>query len=588
VVVALLERDTDVSRMAAVPGMAVGFVSAGIGRVPASQTYLDITQGNRTSQSLYGGDLPSRIPLDRRGVPPPIWDRILERADGAPADVVPGLLASTLEQAGIPVRADASAGRGALIGADESGRIRRPAATCGASGCPGVLVRAATVDGLPELASRLDRGDLLIAMGRPPPRFRLLALGIMGPGSGGGVLTSSSTRTDGLVTSTDLGPTILARLGVAFPAEMNGREIRAEGTADVGELQSLANRLEVTSGRRGPVVGGSLLAWVVLTALPGLALGRRGARVALALLGLSVVYLPAVLLLTAAIEPSRLGERLIAGIGAPLLAAATLALAAGWWALAVACAVTVVAYAVDVVLGSHLTVLSLAGPNPASGSRFFGIGNELEAMIAALVPLGVGAGLAAMPRTRDGGRQAAAAFLVAGLVAAAVFAIGRFGADVGAAIVLPAGAAVAAVVALGSRRALVLVILAPVAAVAALVLVDVVLGGGAHLTRSVLDAGGLHEAGDAFERRVRLAAMSFHRGANVPYLILVAVVAGLAIWRWRDLRAWFGARSALAGFLGAAAATVIGTASNDSGAVLLIVGALVLAAATAFAWAREG
>jgi hypothetical protein len=134
----------------------------------------------------------------------------------------------------------------------------------------------------------------------------------------------------------------------------------------------------------------------------------------------------------------------------------------------------------------------------------------------------------------------------------------------------------------------VLVILAPVAAVAALVLVDVVLGGGAHLTRSVLDAGGLHEAGDAFERRVRLAAMSFDRGANLPYLILVAVVAGLAIWRWRDLRAWFGARSALAGFLGAAAATVIGTASNDSGAVLLIVGALVLTAATAFAWAREG
>ena len=249
---------------------------------------------------------------------------------------------------------------------------------------------------------------------------------------------------------------------------------------------------------------------------------------------------------------------------------------------------TVGAYAVDVVLGSHLTVLSLAGPNPASGSRFFGIGNELEAVVAALVPLGVGAALAALPRTRDGGREAAVAFMVAGGVAAAAFAIGRFGADVGAAIVLPAGAAVAAAVALGSRRAMVLVILAPVACVAALVLVDVVLGGGAHLTRSVLDAGGLHSAGDAFERRVRLAALSFRRGANVPYLVLVAAFAGLAIWRWRDLLAWFGARSAVAGLLGAAVATVIGTASNDSGAVLLIVGTLALAAATAFAWARGG
>ena len=40
-------------------------MSAGIGGVPAAQTYLDITQGNRVSESLYDDELPS-IGFDRR------------------------------------------------------------------------------------------------------------------------------------------------------------------------------------------------------------------------------------------------------------------------------------------------------------------------------------------------------------------------------------------------------------------------------------------------------------------------------------------------------------------------------------------
>jgi len=34
------------------------------------------------------------------------------------------------------------------------------------------------------------------------------------------------------------------------------------------------------------------------------------------------------------------------------------------------------AYAIDVVAGSGLTKLSLLGPNPIFGVRFYGIGNE--------------------------------------------------------------------------------------------------------------------------------------------------------------------------------------------------------------------
>ena len=62
--------------------------------------------------------------------------------------------------------------------------------------------------------------------------------------------------------------------------------------------------------------------------------------------------------------------------------------------------------------------------------------------------------------------------------------------------------------------------LVPIAALAALMAADVFLGGEAHLTRSLLDAGGLEEAGDVLERRVRLAADSFTKGSNLPFLAL--------------------------------------------------------------------
>ncbi len=101
--------------------------------------------------------------------------------------------------------------------------------------------------------------------------------------------------------------------------------------------------------------------------------------------------------------------------------------------------------------------------------RFFGIGNELEATVAALIPIGVGAGLTVLGVRSP--RAAAASFAARGRRRGVlVFAPGRFGADVGAAIVLPIGAAVAAWLVLGGGRRRLLGLLAvPLVALAALV-----------------------------------------------------------------------------------------------------------------------
>lgn len=586
--IALLPGGTGLAGVGSIKGLAPGLVSAGIGAVPAAQSYLDVTQGNRVSSSLYEGELPL-IGFDRQGVNRRDWRAITQRTEDVPAEIAPGLLASTLEDAGLQVRAERSAGLGRLIAANRRGYLEGNASPgCRPAGCAGLSVVSADRTRLQRLVAGVAGDDLLIAIERPPPAFRTLTIAFAGDGFRRGLLTSDSTRTEGLVTTTDLAPTILDWLGVPVPDEMNGEPIGAEGEADLDGLLDFAQRLEVTGERRTPVVGLSLLSWSIATLLAVAAFRRRGARVALPILALSVAYLPLALLLTATLgNPPLLLERLVAGLGPPLLALGTRLVLPGWRGFAVACLATVTAYAADVIAGSVFIPLSIPGPNPASGSRFYGIGNEIEATVGALVPLGVGAALASVAPTRDGGRVAAGTFLAVGLAAGAAFAFGAFGADVGAAIVLPAGAAVAAAVALGSRRGLVLAVLIPLACVVLLMGADLLLGGGSHLTRSVLDAGGLSEAGDVFERRIRLAESSFTRGANLPFIALALVAIGLGI-AYRDrVRSWFEERSAFAGFAGAAAAALVGTVSNDSGAILLILGSAFTAAAAGYAWAQS-
>jgi hypothetical protein len=385
VVLAWLPSGTTVAELAGA-GFSPGVMSAGLGTVPAAQTYLDIGQGNRVFDSLYDDPLP-----ELEGDRDRWWQAVVERAESAPAEIVPGLLSSTLAAAGVPAG---------------SFEVRRAS--------------------LERLRPSREEG-LVIAIARPTGRTdELLPIGIRGRGFDGN-LTSDSTRTDGYVLSTDVAPTVLEQFGIQVPSEISGQPIRAEGPVDVAAIVSLAARMEVISSRRGPVIGLGILAWLLLTAAVALVTRGRHARPAVRLLALSVVYLPLLLLLGAALEPGETAEALLVGIGAPVAGGLTLALLGGYRALAVAAGSIVLAYAIDVIAGSPLTSLSLLGPNPGLGVRFYGIGNELEALLAVLVVAGTGTGLTAF----GGGasrRAAALVFVTLGLLAAFVFAAGRFGA----------------------------------------------------------------------------------------------------------------------------------------------------------------
>lgn len=541
--------------------------------MPPQQTYLDVGQGNRVFDSLYDSKLEQLSGNCRRWM-----DAARKRAESAPAEIVPGLLAGTLEEHDSAVFFSGTSSC-ALGGAPATGE--------GPIGAGILQIGDVSLRAAKSIRGSLRDDGLLIAVSRPTGRSDApLAIGIAGRGFDGN-LTSDSTRLDGYVLSTDIAPTILERLGVEVPSQMSGQPIRSEGVVDAGAVTELGERLSVISGRRGPVIGLSLLAWVVAL---GLAIGVTRGRVArrgVRLIGLAVIYLPPVLLLGAAVEPGQTVEMLLVMLAAPVLAALTLVLFGGYRALAVASGLTVFAYALDVIAGSPLTSLALLGPNPGLGVRFYGIGNELEALLAVLIVAGTGAGLTGFgPRLSP--RGCAIAFLAIGILAAFVFAAGRFGADVGAAIVFPVGAAVAAAaIAARRRRSILLVVAAPFVVLGLSALIDLVSGANAHFTRSVLDAGGLNDLADVAQRRLQLSAHSFARPIVFVFLPLIAILIALAIVRRDSLRGWLDGRPAMrAGLIGAVATTVVGTLANDSGALLLEIGSVYLLIFAGFAWSE--
>jgi hypothetical protein len=583
VVIAVLPYGASVKAIGAVGGISPGVMSAGLGSVPPAQSFLDIGQGNRVNERLYDGDvLPLYVRKGRIG--PGTWDRIRQRAEDAPADVVPGLLASTLEDAGFTVTTETPDGLAPLIAANRDGDIDLVApGACNADCPPGLHVARVVFDQLPGLVQRLGPDDLLIVFAAGSrSEQQLWPTGVTGAGFDGN-LTSDSTRTDGVVLATDVAPTVLEWLGVDVPAEMNGTAIRAEGERDPDEVADLQARL-ADRPSRDTVALLPLTIWLLAATAVALLFRGRAARTAFLLFGLACAWAPLMLLGAAAVDASEPASALMMGLGAAALAGLTAWVVPGPGGLALACALTVGAHAIDVIAGSPYTSLSVLGPNPGGGVRFFGIGNELEAILTVLTLVGAGAWLST--RRDLSGRSAAAWFLGIAAAATLAFAPGRFGADVGAAIVLGIGGATAAVMATGieRKRAIALVLGGGALSLAALFLIDLALGG-AHLSRSVLGAGEASDIADVIDRRLTLMVRTFTHPVYPELLIASVAVLIAGFVRGSTVLAWFGdAWPGRCGFLGAVAGVLLGTLANDSGSVLLVLGTIYLGAGAAFWW----
>lgn len=594
-----VERPTVARLIDGHPELALGMTSATQSGYSPEQSLLDITAGTRTSRGTYDPRDPpemSLLPVDDGGLIVN-WLAAVARADTAPADIVPGLLASSVSggaaYAGIRGETNAEA----LLAATRAGAVRTVSLGRGDTVADRTdalrgdhqLVVALLPPGyagdrqLDALIAARRSGELLIAMEDPPPFSgpQLLWTGIAGLGPADAGFTSDTTHIDGIVAAIDLLPTILRHLGLPVPDSVRGQPIRLAGPRDADALKELDDRLAVLISRRMPALQTFLFLWLGVVLLAGILRDRAGVRFGMRIGGLALMWLPAMVLLTAALAPSEQAELFLIAGGSFALALLTDRLLPWPRGPAAPTIVALVAYSIDLANHSHLVIRSLLGPSPRSGSRFYGLGNELEIALTILLLVALAAVLPRRGRTRGN----ALAFALGGLALAAVVGSGRLGADVGGIFTIAGGAAVATLMLLPggvTKKAIGLAVLAPLAGLAALAALDLATSGNGHFTRTVLH-GNAGDQLNTLERRYELAWSIVSSGYAPLLTILCALAVGYAL-RHRDRvyatiegdAVW---RAALGGGL---AASIAGSLFNDSGPLLLFIGVVALTFVTTY------
>jgi hypothetical protein len=341
-------------------------------------------------------------------------------------------------------------------------------------------VQSSLLGGVPQGEPKIELGagpppDTLVVL--PPPgtsendRYPIAVT----PGPHG-VLTSDSTRIDGLVSLADVARGKLEVVAVADPA---------------ATLERLESRIERNDRIRLPLtILAGAIAYLVALAAPSLA--------------------PRVLLLALAANLWLAGWWVVA-----LVALAGVVLPLG-----LACGAVLAAYLAALGLDPESVALSPFGPSQAG--RFYGVSNLLETML--LLPALLGAA-----------RIGRAGIAVAALAIVTV-AGSRFGADGGGLLVLLAAFATLALRNAGARlgAARVATLAAGVVAVGALLVgVDAALGGSSHVTDALGDGPGA-VLGDLADRLEISARRTFDAvGPAFAALASLAVLAFVATRRPR-------------------------------------------------------
>jgi hypothetical protein len=609
VVLAFVQADE--RQLSAVGGLSIGLMSASQGAYFREQFLLDLSQGARVAASAY--DVPEPPPLALRtlggGGQLAGWPAIRQRAEEAPQLLRPGLLASRVPGGAGYAGVDASSELDAIAAADGSGRVAElslgsattlPARVAALRSRHRLVVcdlpgGAQGVAELRALKRARPAGELLLVVQRAEANgggHELLWAGAAGlPGGGGRELTSHTTNQRGMIASVDLAPSILEHLGLAIPADMRGEQLETDGALRSAGLRAFAARLRVVGGRRLKAFAFLLAGWLLLLLVASLLplARRRTARAwAMRVGALAVLWIPLGALLGAALEPGAAIEYVAITLSCFVLAAISDALLPWPRAPLAPAIVGVAALVIDALAGTQLLVRSLLGPNPILGARFYGFGNELKSALAVALLAAIAAAL--YPAVRS--RRAASITAGAGVLLAAVEGSARIGAGVGGVILVAAGFAVAALaLAPGSfsRGRALLVLASPLVALVALAALDLATAhGSGHFTGSVLHARSPGDVRDVIERRYGAAwtelknhAMPFATAFALLYAALAIRLRGRLLAPVGEDPAWF---AVLAGGL---TAGIVGTVSEDSGPVLLVVAVFTLGCVAAYLWGGE-
>ena len=602
----------DARQLARIPGISVGLMSATQGAYSSEQMLLDIGQGARVANSSYSSPRPpslsgpfgfSTAQLGGRAL---AWRFVLRRARSAPQLLRPGLLAASIPGGAGYVGVRGSGAPDLAVALDRQGHLAAASTGSTATLLPRIAAMrqrkrlvvsdlpggAAGLADLRALSATRALGEQLLIVQRTPdtPGHELLVVGAGLAGHGGHELSSHTTNQRGLISSIDLAPSILQQLGLPVPADMRGQRIETDGSLDAAGLESLLARLRVVGARRLKALGVLLGAWALLllgvAPLPG-ARGRAARAWAMRVGGLAVMWTPVAVLIGAAIEPAAAVEYATIALACFALAALSDALLPWPRAPLAPAIVSILALLIDALAKTQLLMRSLLGPNPILGARFYGFGNELKSGLAVLALGAIAAAL--YPAVRS--RRAALVTGAVGVLLAAFEGSARLGAGVGGVILVCAGFAVAVLMLAPGRisrgRALA-VIAAPVIGLLALALLDLATAhGSGHFTGSILHARSAGDLRDVIVRRYKAAWEELKNHAMPAATALALLYAALAVRARERLLAPVGGDPAwLAALAGGLTAGVIGTLSEDSGPVLLVVAVFALGCLCCYLWGK--
>lgn len=262
------------------------------------------------------------------------------------------------------------------------------------------------------LRARSGKNDLIMFVSPNPPVSlreepgQLTLLAARGPNIGRGLLTSPSTRRKGLVTNTDIAPTILEHLGVPVPEEMTGRSVQSlSGQADPNILVEMEKRIMTTASQRKPILTAYVAVVFVLLVLGALSLPLAPETYLLRTIQFLLVWALAVplalmalpLLPNYSLELTSFFALCISGLAAGLawLTTRDFVRAVGEVAL-----VTALVISADIILGAPLMKWSLLGYDPLIGARFYGVGNEYMGVLIGAALIGTSIQLDTYPKTR--------------------------------------------------------------------------------------------------------------------------------------------------------------------------------------------
>jgi hypothetical protein len=402
----------------------------------------------------------------------------------------------------------------------------------------------------------------------------------VGAGVEHGYVNSPSAKRLGVVTLTDLGPTVLRAFGATVPDGMIGHALRYHpGSTDIGYLRNL----DRDAGYRERIYFPITVVYIVVQALlylfAMLALGRhQGGRAIGLFLRVAVVAIAAFPLATfvfrAVPEVARLGNGGVAVLLAIDALLAVLALRAHRHALSPLSWIvwaTAGLIMVDVATGARLQYSSLLGYSLHTAARFFGLGNTAFAALAASAAIAACIHVEYAPRRRE-------AVLTAGvLLGLAVIADGapNLGDDVGGIVTLVPVFGLTLVALSGRRvswRTVGWVALGLVVVLGVAVGIDLLRPADSrtHLGRFVSDLfGGSGESGTTIARKaatnVRVLGASIWTWM-VPIIAVFSLFLLVYMQRGSELLPPGSARRV--GVYSALAAGLLGFAVNDSGVVV--------------------